>query len=155
MRLLIENYISVFLVTICALLCTSFIKSEIDINNARDFHSYCIAMIETSDFDSEAIQKCNDEAEKRGYTLTVTSADEGLIEKVRCGNCGTVFSIKDMDVVKCPNPDCKVPASTTPIENPKNYDYFQNRICTVELKYSVKMKILGIEKEGVLSGYAR
>ena len=64
MKLLIENYLSIFLVTICAMLCTSFIRSELEINNARDFHSYCIAVIEASDFDKEAMNKCKEEATK-------------------------------------------------------------------------------------------
>lgn len=145
MRLLIENYLSIFLVTICTLLCTSFVKSEIEINNARDFHSYCIAVIEASDFDSEAIQKCKDEATERGYTLNISQTK---FDKLRCSNCGAVFSIDGSDTIICPN--CKATS------DPNNYyQYLTNRICTVELKYTIKLKLLNIEKSGVLNGYAR
>ncbi len=144
MKLLIENYLSIFLVTICAMLCTSFIKSELEINNARDFHSYCIAVIEASDFDKEAMNKCKEEATKRGYELNITSTN---FEKMRCEKCGTVFNIDNSGITQCPkcgNGDAK-----------KRYTYLTNRICTVELKYSVNLKLLGIHKDGVLNGYAR
>jgi len=144
MRLLIENYLSIFLVTICAVLCTSFISSELAINSARDFHAYCIAVIEASDFDNQAIKKCEKEAEERGYELKISKS---TFEKMKCKSCGTVFSIEDMDVVKCPNCQNSNPE--------KIYTYLTNRICTVELTYHIKMKLLGIEKEGVLNGYAR
>ena len=145
MRLLIENYLSIFLVAICTLLCTSFISSELQINNARDYHSYCIAMIEASDFDKDVIEKCTEEAENRGYTLSVTSTS---FEKLECNKCGEVFSIKNMDVVECPN--CGSTSDTGVY-----YTYLNNRICTVELKYNIKIGLLGIKKEGVLNGYAR
>lgn len=146
MRLLIENYLSIFLVTVCALLCTSFIKSEIEINNARDFHSYCIAVIEASDLDKEAIDKCKLEATKRGYELNVSKT---AFEKLKCEKCGTVFSSEGMDVVKCPNADCQ--NSNTRLM----YTYLTNRICTVELKYKINLNLLNISKEGVINGYAR
>ena len=146
MKLLIENYLSIFLVTICAMLCTSFIRSELEINNARDFHSYCIAVIEASDFDTEAMNKCKEEATKRGYELNITSTS---IEKMRCKKCNTVFNINDSGITQCPNPNC---GNGDP---DKIYTYLTNRICTDELKYSVDLKLLGIHKDGVLNGYAR
>ena len=147
MKLLIENYLTIFLITLCTLLCTSFIKSEIEINNARDFHSYCIAVVEASDFDRKAIKKCQTEAIERGYTLNVSQTT--LNNRVKCEKCGTIFDITGAETISCPN--CGGGDSDTTLY----YNYIENRMCTVELKYNIKLNLLNITKSGVLNGYAR
>lgn len=174
MKLLIETYISIFITTICIVTCASFINAEMQMNEARDFHASCIALIESTDFDAETIKNCQDKAIERGYYyyeclncnttyektatecphchtkrtatsakkktyLTITDMDNS--EKLRCSDCGRVY---DYDLDACPNCGANKPVS-----------YLQHRLCTVELKYDIKINILNIKRTGVISGYAR
>lgn len=171
MKLLIETYISIFITTICIVVSASFINSELQINEARDFHSSCVALIEATDFDAETIVKCQENAIERGYynfrckscnhtyekTLTkcpncnsTNNEKHSLLEikpatsateKLKCGGCGKLY---DYTTEACPYCGENKPSS-----------YIQNRLYTVELIYDIKIPILKIKRTGVINGYAR
>ena len=171
MKLLIETYISIFITTICIVVSASFINSELQINEARDFHSSCVSLIEATDFDAETIVKCQENATERGYynwkckscnmtydkileecpnchstdaekkSLLVIMPATSASEKLKCGGCGRLY-----DYTTDPCPYCG--------EN-KPSSYIQNRLYTVELTYDIKIPILKIKRTGVINGYAR
>lgn len=171
MKLLIETYISIFITTVCIVVCSSFINSELQINEARDFHSSCVSLIEATDFDAETIVNCQKQAIERGYykykckscnktydksldkcpycrstnkekvSLLIIKPASSVSERVKCGNCGTVY---DYTATECPNCHQNIPSS-----------YIQNRLYTVELKYNIQISILKIKRTGVINGYAR
>ena len=88
MKLLIETYISIFITTICIVTCASFINAEMQMNEARDFHASCIALIESTDFDAETIKNCQDKAIERGYYY------------YECLNCNTTYKKTETE---CPH----------------------------------------------------
>lgn len=138
MKLLIESYISIFIITLSILICSSFITAEMDMNNARDFHASCVALIETTDFDEEIISNCIKEAKDRGYTLDVAEIKPSQFV---CSDCGIFY---DSNLYSCPN------CNSTNIDS-----YSMSRLYSVELEYSINIKILGISKIGLINGYAR
>lgn len=37
----------------------------------------------------------------------------------------------------------------------KIFEYYNDRVCTVKLKYKISVPVIGLEREGVVNGYAR
>jgi len=143
MKLLIETYVTTFIVVLSVMICSSFIKAELQINSAKDFHASCIALIEASDFDEDVIISCQENASKRGYTLKVKNTVPELeANKVICGRCKTIYNAPTDIAATCPN--CSSSSITR---------YIANRLYLVELDY--KIDLLGDSQIGVVNGYAR
>lgn len=75
----LEIYISIVLITIMAVLCSSFIVADLNAADARDaYYSYYI-QIDNSDCASSVINACIADAGSSGYELSVTKV--GTTEK--------------------------------------------------------------------------
>lgn len=139
MKQVIETFVAVFIVTLAIFVFAQFIGASTQIDAARKFHSSCIGQIESSDFDTEVIEACSASAEENGYVLSVENERE---EKWICTGCNTIQT--GGEVMTCVN--CGLTENVT---------YAKDRFCKVSMKYTVYLGLLGIEKEGNLSGYAR
>lgn len=71
MKVGIEIYVSLILITIMALLSANFIASNNAAMNARDAQAAYVTEIENSDFAPSVIELCKNNAEKQGYKLEV------------------------------------------------------------------------------------
>lgn len=138
MRTLIETFVTVFLASITILICAEFIGIQLQTNNAKDLHTTYVSMIESSDFDTNVINHCKTDAQNKGYELVV---DNNSTAKKKCANCNTTMAAA---TVKCPS--CGAD---------KIFEYYDDRICTVKLNYKISVPVIGLEREGVVNGYAR
>jgi hypothetical protein len=74
----LEIYISIVLITIMAILCSSFIVADLNAADARDaYYSYCV-QIDNSDCAESVINACIADAGASGYKLSVSK--EGTTE---------------------------------------------------------------------------
>lgn len=138
MRSLIEAFTTVLIAGIMVLLCGSFIWIQLETNNAKDLHSTYVSMIETSDFDTETINQCKTDAADKGYTLEVT--DNSALKK-KCATCNKILDPS--------TPTCSGCGGS------KVFDYYEDRECVVKLTYTLDVPVIGLEREGVVNGYAR
>lgn len=137
MKQMIESFVTVFLVILSVLIFTQFIGASMQIRSARQFHTACIGEIESSDFDTQAIENCKEQARENGYTLEVVSRRE---EQLVCASCNTVA---EEGTTLCSN--CGEDALV----------YLNGRLCEVKMEYAIDMALIQIEKGGVLYGFAR
>lgn len=138
MRTLIETFVIIFLAGISILICAEFIGIQLQTNNAKDLHTTYVSMIESSNFDEETINQCKADAREKGYELDV---DNNSTPKKKCVNCNATMPA---ETVKCPS-----------CGSEKVFDYYDDRICTVKLNYTISVPVIGLEREGVVNGYAR
>lgn len=78
MKMLIETYIDVIIIALISLISVQFICINLEIQNAKSYHQNVIEMIESSNANSNVIQRCkNDATSKYGAnSLTVTNCTE-------------------------------------------------------------------------------
>ena len=138
MRTLIETFVTVFLASITVLICAEFIGIQLQTNNAKDLHTTYVSMIESSDFDTATIDQCKTDAQDKGYELEV---DNSSTPKKKCSNCNTT-----MPAATATCPSCG---------SEKIFEYYNDLVCTVKLKYKISVPVIGLEREGVVNGYAR
>lgn len=138
MKLLIETFVSVFLLSVAVLVCGQMIGSQLQINEAKDFHAACVGLIETSNFEPFVMESCKQKATERGYELLVETTDR---ERFLCQDCNTILSTEVTTCTICGGKDI--------------YHYKRQRMGMVELGYTVKIPLLGTQKQGVVNGYAR
>lgn len=137
MKQLIEMFVTIFLVIMAVLLFSQFIGAELQINGAKNFHSEAVSQIESSNFKEDVIRRCKEQAQSNGYDLEVQNS---ISNKWICNACNTVFLEKN----KCPT--CKKLDFVS---------YAKDRTCKVVLKYKVNLKLINVNQEGVISGFAR
>lgn len=138
MKQLIEGFVTVFLVSLSALVLVQFIGATMQIRTARQFHTTCIGEIEASDFDKSVIALCKEKAKERGYELTVNYTKN---EELVCRKCNSVVAEEVAMCQYCNRTDTVA--------------YDREQVCEVNLLYSIDMALVRIEKEGELKGFAR
>lgn len=67
----LEIYISLVIITIMAVLCSSFIVADVQVNDAKDAYYSYYTEIDNSDGASSVINACIADAGDSGYQLTV------------------------------------------------------------------------------------
>lgn len=153
MKMFIETFVTVFLVSMTILICVMFIGVQMQTNQAKEMHTEYVSKIENSDLDSTVISECIADATSKGFELSITGICDGdgsnpeIHEKKLCGNCNAVMNKKDAagnEVFKCPQ------CNSTKLKN-----YKTDKFCLVTLKYHIKVSVLNLEREGTINGYAR
>jgi hypothetical protein len=71
MRLAIETFTTIIVVTISCILLSSMISIAAQESDAREFFDVMRSDIEDSDYNSNVIENCKSEAKKKGYKLNV------------------------------------------------------------------------------------
>ena len=71
MRLTIEMFTMVIAITISTILLASIISSSNQIYTAHDFYDVVANRIEDSNYSEEIIENCKQEAQSKGYDLTI------------------------------------------------------------------------------------
>lgn len=137
MKQMIEGFVTVFLVILSVLIFTQFIGASMQIRAARQFHAACIGEIESSDFDTQVIETCKEQAAGKGYTLEVVNQRE---EQLVCVDCNTVAENGNALCSSCGGDDLV---------------YLNGRLCEVKMNYKIDMALIHLEKGGELYGFAR
>ena len=136
MKSVIETFITVLLASIAIIICSQFIGVQIQTNNAKDLHTTYISIIESSGFDEDVITQCKQDVSDKGYELTVNNTSS---VKKRCSSCKKELSDSALTCDSCH----------------MDAEYYADQKCEVSLKYTIKISIIQIEKEGIIHGYAR
>ena len=76
MKIVIEIYVSIFILCMAALLCIGFIEADVQVSQARDAHSMYVQQIRDSNYSDTVIEGCKKHAMENGYSLEVTLYDE-------------------------------------------------------------------------------
>lgn len=71
MKIGIEIYVSIVLITIMAILCTSFMMADVKVADARDAYYSYYTVIETSNCADAIVNSCIADAGDNGYQLSV------------------------------------------------------------------------------------
>lgn len=71
MRVAIEMFSIVIAITLGCILFASFISSNNQVSNARDFYNVAVNRIEDSNCNDQVISQCKSEAGEKGYTLEI------------------------------------------------------------------------------------
>lgn len=109
------------------------------INEANTFHTNAVKVIEESNFDSNVIEECINEAYEKGFTLEVDVDKEKVLV---CSSCNSMWELDTSSI--CPN--CK------------STDIYVNQVSSdgmITLIYDISITMLGIDKVGVLQSNAR
>lgn len=69
MKMAIEMFSIVIVITISCILFSSFINTENQNAKARDFYNVAVNRIEDSNCNPQVIEECKEEAKEQGYTL--------------------------------------------------------------------------------------
>lgn len=139
MKVIIETFVTIVFLSLTVVIAAQVISSQILINGASSFHTNAVQVIEESNFDSNVITVCVEEAQEKGYELTV-SVDKSAM--MVCSSCNSMWEIGEE--VNCPN--CQ------------SSNVYVSQISSdglVTLVYDVSISMLGIEKEGILQSNAR
>ena len=139
MKIAIETFVTMFFLSIVVIVITILIGSQITVNAATDFHAGIIQRIEDSNFQENVIRQCISLGKKNGYEIEVHINKK---EFMQCSGCNYRWEISD--VVNCP-----VCSSQNITLNHVQHEGI------VETRYQVKIPILGVEREGVISSNAR
>ncbi len=139
MKMIIETFVTIIFLSIAVVLTTQVIGSQISINQANDFHVNAVQVIEESNFDSGVIEKCKEEAEALGYTLTVNVYQEA---RTQCAECNHIWGSETEG-------QCEICGSTYTFTN------YLSSGGIVTLDYGVELAMLGISKVGYLEANAR
>ena len=81
MKIVFEAYISVFIISLCVLLCACLISADIEVAGARDAYATYTSQLQDSNFASKVIDACKADANVRGYTINITIYDDGTGNK--------------------------------------------------------------------------
>ncbi len=139
MKMMIETFVSVIFISVLVVVVSQIICSQIAINSASSFHTNVVQVIEESDFDSEVIDFCIEQAFDKGYELEVAYNKSSTMQ---CSTCNSTWEVEEG--AYCPN--CN---STNVYEEHLSSDGI------VTMTYKVELAMLGIEKEGSLQSNAR
>lgn len=71
METVIKTFVGLFFTMLLLILGIGMIAASVNARNAASFAADCTAQIENSDFSESVIESCGEEAEDRGYKLTV------------------------------------------------------------------------------------
>ena len=77
MKVVIETYVSVFVICICVVLCACLITADINVASARDAYTTYVLELQDSNFADDVVQACLDDATSRGYSINITVYDNG------------------------------------------------------------------------------
>lgn len=67
----LEGFLTALAITLIVVICEYYSLGAMITSVARDYHSAVISQIESSNGTEEVIEKCKEEADKRGYELEV------------------------------------------------------------------------------------
>ena len=70
-----KSYMSITLIVVALLVFVGIVSVTVDVQNARNYHSSVVNVIENSNHAAKVIEACKEEATENGYELTVTSYD--------------------------------------------------------------------------------
>lgn len=96
MKIIFETYVSIFIITLCVLLCAALIASDIDVANARDTYTTYTSQLQDSNFAAAVIEECKNDAKLRGYTVEITVYDDGTGNKSGYVKLGYDYHIKPL-----------------------------------------------------------
>lgn len=75
--------VSVVLIMFCLLIGVSLIFTSVCIDQARSYHDSILKTVSGSDFSAELIQDYVDDAQSKGFSLTVEPSPDGCVYKIR------------------------------------------------------------------------
>ncbi|MFV0466548.1 MAG: hypothetical protein ACK5ML_10800 [Lachnospiraceae bacterium] len=76
MEVVIKIYLGFFMLIFFLFTAGGMLGAQIEVSNAQDFKNDVISVLENSDFDSNVMSNCIQEAENRNYLLNVQGYDE-------------------------------------------------------------------------------
>ena len=153
MKSLIETFVTVFLVSVTILICMMFVGVQMQTNQAREVHTDYVNKIENSNLDTSVINECISDAASKGFDMhikgIVTDSGGGtaITKKYQCLDCSNTTNMYDAsghEITRCPF------CNSTNLKQ-YNHDYY----CLVSLGYKIKVPVLGLERDGIINGYAR
>ncbi len=71
MRMMIEHFITFFLLLVFVWIGVMYVMQNLSYSSARQYHSGVVNQIEDSNFSEDIIAECKDKAEKVGYDLNI------------------------------------------------------------------------------------
>lgn len=77
MRMMIEHFITFFLLMLFIWIGVAYILQNIQYSSAREFHGAVVTQLENSYFDEEVMDYCERRAEQAGYQLTIRVYGDG------------------------------------------------------------------------------
>lgn len=140
MKIVIETFVTIFFITLTVFIATQVISSQIQVNNAKEFHYNAMKGIEDSGLDDTAISSFKAQALNLGYTLNV---DISGVEVIRCNDCNSTFSVSSNSTIcgNCGSSDVYLESG--------------NKRGLVSLLYDVEVPLLNILESGRVEGYVR
>lgn len=78
MKAAIEAYISIFIVSICVILCACIISADLNTAGARDAYATYASELQDSNFADDVVEACKNDAVSRGYSIVINIYDDGL-----------------------------------------------------------------------------
>lgn len=85
METIIKSFVGMFFALLLLLLGAGLIAASVNARNAGSFAADCASRIENSDFADSVIESCRQEAEDRGYELTVDVSEKVGQPEVKYG----------------------------------------------------------------------
>lgn len=140
MKIVVETFVTIFFITLTVFIATQVISSQIQVNNAKEFHYNAMKGIEDSGLDSEVVAEFITKARTLGYDMVVDINGDDVM---RCNNCNTTFDTSS-GVISCGN-----------CGSNKIYLEDGNKRGLVTLTYDVEVPLLGITENGRVEGYVR
>lgn len=140
MKIVIETFVTIFFITLTVFIATQVISSQIQVNNAKEFHYNAMKGMEDSGLDSAVVSEFITTASTLGYNMDV---DINGHDVMRCNNCNTTFDVSS-GVVVCGN-----------CGSNKIFLEDGNKRGLVTLIYNVEIPLLGITESGRVEGYVR
>lgn len=140
MKIVIETFVTIFFITLTVFIASQIISSQIQVNNAKEFHYNAMKGMEDSGLDSAVVAEFIAMASTLGYIMAVDIDGDDVM---RCKNCNTTFSVSS-GVVVCGN-----------CSSNKIFLEDGNRRGLVTLTYDVEVPLLGITENGRVEGYVR
>ncbi|MBQ8248145.1 MAG: hypothetical protein IJZ42_13535 [Lachnospiraceae bacterium] len=74
--------VSIVLILLCTIIGISLIFTSFYISSARSYHDQVIKVVSASDFAASEIQYCMNDAQAKGYALSIQPTQDGHIYRV-------------------------------------------------------------------------
>lgn len=140
MKIVIETFVTIFFITLTVFIATQVISSQIQVNNAKEFHYNAMKGMEDSGLDTAVITELVNQGIDLGYEMNVDISGEDIM---RCKSCNSSFDL-DSGVLACGN-----------CGSNKVFLEDGNQRGLVTLIYDVEVPLLGITQNGRIEGYVR
>ncbi len=139
MKIVIEAFVSIFFITALVFIAAQVLGVQMQVNDAEEFQNNMVKKIENSNFNSMVIDECVEQANVKGYILSVNVKKEDVFT---CNECNYQWPV-DEEVV-CP----------TCGDDSIRVKHLYHEGC-IALSYKVKSMLMGIEESGTIVSYAR